>query len=453
VIGVLPRGFDDELLYGLIARYLAAFGEARLFRRGRDVRLGVPSVHPLGLLGLPIVLALGQYPAAAEEFQRYLFDHTVAPYILACLPAYQASEFVRRLLVNGGLNADGVVTTMLLGRGFGTLSVRLRLCERCVARDEVVVGRSYWHRCHQLPCTRVCWKHKCWLYEVLTLPSDVLFVTPREVPDSLRRRLGNVRPSGLAVQLAIADRAMLEAGQHGFIGPEVRQAYIDRIESSPRAHAYLVPPRETFKTCVLALKRQGERLVAVKRHDRWLRPLLDDLDDHDAHRCDEHFTMPSRHVLALTLAGTRIDEVSAACRERQRCDASADFELCGDRQCSRFRATWKADLEARATDFNIRVRACCYECGFRACAAPYYEAVFVDRPGKKWLELAVELHEENILTEAEQALILGVDVDTLRERRWKHLSYDQLLKSGIAEPWTQPASRARHDWRRLPTLV
>jgi hypothetical protein len=99
------------------------------------------------------------------------------------------------------------------------------------------------------------------------------------------------------------------------------------------------------------------------------------------------------------------------------------------------------------------VRACCYECGFRASAAPYSEAVFVERPGKKWLRLAVELHEENILPEEEQALILGVDVPTLRELRWKHLHYDQILKSGIAEPWTQPASRARHDWRRIPTLV
>jgi hypothetical protein len=453
MFGILPHGFEDEWLYGIIARYLTAFGDIGERRPLRETLHGVNSTNPIGLHGLRAVLERGRYPSMIEVFQRYLFDHTLVPYVLACLPGFEASALLRLLLNASAEKTDSRMMSLVFGRGAARAIVRLRFCLQCCRDDLAGVGFAYWHRCHQLPLTRVCWKHRYWLSEVDQPSGGAFLVRPTDAPAPTKTRVGSGRPTALSIDLALADKAMLDAGQTGFLGGELRQSYIDLARLSGGATGFAVGREQLERAVHDTIINPGLRRCAADRRDTWAAPLLTSARENERFRCDEHMSIAYRHVVVLTLAGRSIDSVGAAARLRLVCDASTDFELCGSRPCSRYIATWDRDLTARANLFNVRVRACCAECGFRATLTPGEELVQLQNVGHKWLDAAVALYHEDILTAREQALALGVTEREL-ERQWTAAFW----KSRATRKYHVPhrvfgLTATTHDWTRRPTMA
>jgi hypothetical protein len=199
------------------------------------------------------------------------------------------------------------------------------------------------------------------------------------------------------------------------------------------------------------LLESGQRRVREDARDAWITPLLERANENEVFRCDEQLSVSHRHVLALTLADVSIEHLGAAARARLACDVSTDFDICGSVPCARHSVMWMSDLEARVNLFNVRVRACCSVCGFRAIASPGVKTIQLQSEGTTWLEAASELHRERILTDNEQAMHLGVTPREL-ERRWTAAYWRSREAHKHRVPYRVFAFTAtQHDWRLLPT--
>jgi hypothetical protein len=91
------------------------------------------------------------------EPREFLYDHTVFPYVTACLPKHYAANLEAKFL--GATDAKNFSMASLVGNASQGAPMR-RYCLHCASDDLIRHGETYWHRLHQLPTVLICPLHK-----------------------------------------------------------------------------------------------------------------------------------------------------------------------------------------------------------------------------------------------------------------------------------------------------
>lgn len=451
MIGVLPPRFDDELLYGCVARYLAACGLRGRQTARRMHPWGVSRATPMSLCGVSELLTVGGYPNQANLFQSLLFENTLAPYALACVVPDDAPGLVRRLIDEPWKSRYGSLSLALYGKKTSARRVGIRFCDQCVKDDTARIGESYWHRAHQLPCSLVCWIHNEWLRELPKLEPNTLIARPSDVLRTVALPFGRGTPPELYNRLANADRHMLSAGMSGFVGGAVRRTYSEILSGgdlrSVKAMNYDVMFKLT-KDVIGRLRATRGSSDALER----LSTLSRAINANALWQCDRKTTLSFRHVLLLTLSGISIQDLANEVEARGRCDLKIELNICGDAPCRNYRVTWDSDLRGAMRSTGGRVFGQCARCGFRAVCSPEYKTTVRTRSGSVFIESASELHEEGILTFSEQVAMLRVSRGKLQARWRTAVASGRLVKGRTLSSRAFPNSRTSRIKAR-PTLV
>ena len=155
-IGTFPALYPDELLYSVIARH----------------HLRVGHLSPIDtleqLFGTRNASSIYDFPNRLRVLCDRLPENYLTPDEIiderSLLSVYQPFLHHQKLAeVRKKMMEDGKSTNIhfMLGAITGTVPylVSLRYCRACVAEDRSVHGEAYWHRSHQFPGVKICYKH------------------------------------------------------------------------------------------------------------------------------------------------------------------------------------------------------------------------------------------------------------------------------------------------------
>jgi hypothetical protein len=159
VLTYLPKPYDDELLYSIIARYFAHVGGSRF--SGVDHLFGNRNI--ITKVDLPCFLErLAVNTAALWKLnaESIAAKHTLFPYY-----THFVNDSVREKAVKMILSDNGRGLHLRLGINGSRVPLPkvLRYCPQCAAHDLKRLGETYWRRHHQLPGVLVCTEHRATL--------------------------------------------------------------------------------------------------------------------------------------------------------------------------------------------------------------------------------------------------------------------------------------------------
>ena len=157
MIAFFPQSYPDELLYSRISRYHQRTGNARFVFTAEEVYKNGKVTHPSVDFVNAYTNDAMEWIAKEETWETVAEKHTMYPAFIRFLPLKKREE-----AVDGVINCNGnwkklMCLPILNEKRF------LRYCPKCVEEDRAAFGETYWHREHQLPRTRICAKHTCFL--------------------------------------------------------------------------------------------------------------------------------------------------------------------------------------------------------------------------------------------------------------------------------------------------
>lgn len=168
---MLPRAYPDELLYSVIARFLA-YGKGQLPQRGLAYRLmlelfGRPCRHRIDLPRYLDHVAEQTQPCWQLSASSIAEQHTLFPYLTYAVPEARRAAALAALCSDARSLVGGISH---LHNWRVDSNLYLRICRECRLLDIETYGESYWHRVHQLPGVLVCPVHNTILHD-----SDALY--------------------------------------------------------------------------------------------------------------------------------------------------------------------------------------------------------------------------------------------------------------------------------------
>lgn len=171
----------DELLFSRIVRYLVVSGQP-----ASKLLLDVygnhkASIHPYLTSGLTNLAEL-----ANEDADTLLFQQTLAPLFVHCLPAHAANIYSALL----SSDVCKAIRTSQLSCVREREPLSLKYCPLCVESDIREHGVSFWHRSHQIPGIESCSKHPVWLVHVA-------------LPERIRTNVGQPSPSTCVIESSL----------------------------------------------------------------------------------------------------------------------------------------------------------------------------------------------------------------------------------------------------------
>ncbi len=155
MLSYLPKPYDDELLYSIVARYLTHVGGARgasveqLFgKRGVRAQVDLPS-------------SLGRFAENAAALWGLTAEEIAEKYTLLPFYTYYANDMLKMRAMEAIKSDSGMGLHSKLGINTSRVKVPqfLRYCPECVSEDIERRGETYWRRTHQLPGVIVCADH------------------------------------------------------------------------------------------------------------------------------------------------------------------------------------------------------------------------------------------------------------------------------------------------------
>ena len=217
MIAFFPEAYEDELLYSQIARYHQRSGYARYVFTAADIYKNGITVHPS-------VEFANQYTENAKTWltkERDWTDiaerHTMYPAYTRFLPLAR-----RKAAIDGVRLCNGNWKNLMC---LPTLNEKrfLRYCPECAKEDRLLHGETYWHREHQIPRIRVCYKHKCFLENsqipISSKTSPGLFDAQNNVPvDSAAKQCCSEREIDFTQYVAEVFRHPIDATTDFSIG-------------------------------------------------------------------------------------------------------------------------------------------------------------------------------------------------------------------------------------------
>ena len=157
MIAFFPQSYPDELLYSQISRYHQRTGTARFVFTAEEVYKNGKVTHPSVDFVNAYTNDAMEWIAKEETWEAVAEKHTMYPAFIRFFPLKKRKE-----AADGVINCNGnwkklMCLPVLNEKRF------LRYCPECTKEDRTAFGETYWHREHQLPRTRICAKHACFL--------------------------------------------------------------------------------------------------------------------------------------------------------------------------------------------------------------------------------------------------------------------------------------------------
>lgn len=142
----LPKPYENELWYSVIARYHRHSGNTRAATTRQE--LFGKNTASLNVLSIE-----GMVGSSLKDMMRVVELHTVEPYLLRYFGKERKQEILSTL-VQGGVvtNRPGME---------GGRNRKLRYCPLCNQEDEQRYGEMFWHREHQIENMPCCPHHGC----------------------------------------------------------------------------------------------------------------------------------------------------------------------------------------------------------------------------------------------------------------------------------------------------
>lgn len=173
-----PELWPDELLYSGLARYR---DRLRLPSEGEFMRMLFTSELTTVVIDLPSHLEhlASSIPTPFGYSAQYIIrNHTLAPFYKPFLPKQKFPKFVEALLSRKPGGARRFVALNSKEKH----SEWLRYCSFCAKEDIDKFKEPYWHRSHQIPNVKVCWKHGAILCESNVPTSELTsFVSAKRI--------------------------------------------------------------------------------------------------------------------------------------------------------------------------------------------------------------------------------------------------------------------------------
>lgn len=186
MIAFFPEIYSDELLYSQIARYHSRSGYARYVYTVSDIYQNGKLVHPSVDFVNKYTPDAMNWITKNDTWGNIVFEHTMYPAYIRFLPKQRRIDAVNGILSCEG-NWKNLMCIPLLNE-----PRYIRYCPECAKEDREKYGETYWHRANQIPRTRVCPKHKCFLENseipVSSKSSPGLYDTENNIPKELKTR-------------------------------------------------------------------------------------------------------------------------------------------------------------------------------------------------------------------------------------------------------------------------
>jgi hypothetical protein len=162
MVSYLPKPYNDELLYSIVARYkehtnesytkiLAQLFNAETFKlnfyMGKAINELVEQVKRVSSVGV-------------DEF---VHRHTIYPFFAAFAAKVEQEKMYNSIL--------SVRRKINLSKIDGLKTASFKYCPVCSDEDRDVIGETYWRRCHNIPFMKTCLQHKCNL-ESVSMPFE-----------------------------------------------------------------------------------------------------------------------------------------------------------------------------------------------------------------------------------------------------------------------------------------
>ncbi len=154
-----PSGYPGESFYSICVRYCARM------RLSWTQCLGstLGSAKEMARWDLPHSLAVFAQtlpPWNVMTLRHLISHHTLYGFYRHFMDTNGLRNLKEFLYYGTTLNCDGLfawLTGHLLSESY------LKYCRVCVGEDRQKYGETYWHRAHQIPGVRTCWKHRVFL--------------------------------------------------------------------------------------------------------------------------------------------------------------------------------------------------------------------------------------------------------------------------------------------------
>lgn len=155
----VPKPYEGELLYSVIARYITYYGMSwrSAYMALFGFRISARFDLPTGLAELSNRTALTW---ARSPFQ-IATELTQFPYFVRFLPETKANLVLRLMSGRNSLRGSHLYTRLGLSSSTIKNPPTLLFCKSCRETDLMRFGETYWRRVHQLPGVLVCHEHGC----------------------------------------------------------------------------------------------------------------------------------------------------------------------------------------------------------------------------------------------------------------------------------------------------
>lgn len=153
-----PTPYPDETFYSTLCRYYISTGirKASAIRQqlfGSVKTEALLSVYP----NLLLHQLMEQIPKGTFDERHLLLEHTAFRYYIRIHPAAVSSAVLADMVCGTGKMATHIWRT------FPKEQYALWYCPRCVEEDTNQYGEPFYHLEHQIPLSRVCIRHECYL--------------------------------------------------------------------------------------------------------------------------------------------------------------------------------------------------------------------------------------------------------------------------------------------------
>lgn len=149
-----PESFPDETLWSRISRYhllTGNTGEDTTFRELFGKRLALELIVPAAAIQALAPKLSGEVKDTTAMLVR---ENTLLPAFAPFL-GNDGQSVEQEIPVGSHYDGLGRIPKRVVGEYGGSH----RFCPNCLREDIALHGTGFWHRCHQVPGVRACWKH------------------------------------------------------------------------------------------------------------------------------------------------------------------------------------------------------------------------------------------------------------------------------------------------------
>lgn len=150
-----PESFPDETLWSRVSRYhllTGNSGEDTTFRELFGKRLALEQIVPAAAIQALAPKLPGEVKDTTATLVR---ENTLLPAFAPFL-GNDGQPIEQEIPVGSHYDGLGRFPKRVVGEYGGVH----KLCLSCLREDIAFHGTGYWHRCHQVPGVRACWKHR-----------------------------------------------------------------------------------------------------------------------------------------------------------------------------------------------------------------------------------------------------------------------------------------------------